>query len=163
MDGLIESSNSFGGNFASAWVWVDDHRVATSDHTDCIASNGGERVRHRRDCPDDTKRCMFDDGQAVITAEAFRFEELDARCSFAERLEFGDLVFKSTDLGLFHFHGPEFDTILDRDASDVVDDFLAVRDRAFSQLLEGGASGSYGVIDVAEEPKTSHGQTARCG
>jgi hypothetical protein len=30
-------------------------------------------------------------------------------------------------------------------------------------LLEGGASGPNGVIDVAEEPKTSHCKTARCG
>ena len=62
MDRLIESTNSFRSDSFTAWVWIDDERIAAGDHANCVSSDGRQRMGDRRDDTDHSKRCVFDDG-----------------------------------------------------------------------------------------------------
>ena len=59
-------------------------------------------------------------------------------------------MFESTDFGLVHFHRAEFDRLIDGDAADVVDGFLAIRDGTRTQLLEGLAGGCDRLVGVVK-------------
>ena len=128
VDRLVEAPHAFGRDALAAGMRVDDQRVAAGDHADRVAGDRGQRVRDRRDRADHAERGVLDDRQAVIAAEHFAAQELDARRPLAERLELFDLVLQPADLGLFHLHRAQLDALVDGDAADVVDDPLAVFD-----------------------------------
>ncbi len=100
---------------------------------------------------DDAEGSVFDDGETVVAAVAFRFEELDTGSLFAERFQFGDLVFQPTDLGFVHLHRSEFDRVVDRNAADVIDDSATVFDGPISQFFKRGPCGANCIIDIEKE------------
>ena len=79
MDGLVESAHAFGRHSFSAGVRIDDQAVAGRNHVHRVARDCGQRVGDGRDRPDHAKRCVFDDGQAVITTEDLALHEFDTR------------------------------------------------------------------------------------
>ena len=145
---LVESLHAFRGHQSTAGVRIDDQRISSRDHIDGVAGNRWQGVRDRCDRTDDTERCVFNHRQSTITAVGLSCQELSAWNALAERLQFGDLVFESTDLRLIHFHRAEFDRLVDGDSTDVIDGFLAIRDGPRAQLLKGLASGSDGLVGV---------------
>ncbi len=150
-DRFVESANSFGGNPLARWMRIDDDRVAAGDHADRVA---GDR---RQACVTGVIAPMTPNGARSMTARPwsplkhFGFQELDTRRSFAERLQFFDLVFESTDLGFVHLHQPEFVALLDRDAANDVDDSLAIFQRSLAQLLERGTGRGDRRIGIIED------------
>ncbi len=137
VDCLVEAAHAFGGDLLAARMGIDDERIPTGDHAHGITRDRWQRVRHRRDAADDPKRRVFNHGETVVPAKDLAAEKLDTRCLFAECLELFDLVNKATNLCFVHFHRAEFDTVVDRNSADVVDDPLAVGHRSFAQLVEG--------------------------
>ena len=51
--------------------------------------------------------------------------------------------------------------MVDRDASDMVDDTAPIGDASFAELFKRGSRGSNSVIDIVEESKSSHRRTGR--
>ena len=86
----VETSHAFDGHAFSRGMRIDDQCIATGNHAYGVASDGRQRMRNRCNRPDDTKRCMFDDGQAMIAAKYLALQELDAGCFFAERAQLFD-------------------------------------------------------------------------
>ena len=87
----------------------------------------------------------------MVAAEALRLQKLDSWRFLAERFQFLDLVDQAADLGFFHLHGAEFDTLADRDPPDDVDDLPSIIDGSFLQLLERGSCSGYGSVDIVEQ------------
>lgn len=135
---------------------IHDHRVPCGDHADRVAGDGGERVRNWSDCADYAKRSMLDHRQAMIATEGLGTEKLCSWRTLAQGLEFLDLVFKATDLGLVHFHRAEFDAVVDRDATDVVDDLLAfgqaTRSCSCSNAVRTALTASFHTVKIPWRP-----------
>jgi hypothetical protein len=148
---FVESSHTFGSDFAAAWVWIHYESVPAGDHADGVAGDGGQGVGHGGDCTDDTEGCMFDYSEAAVAAVAFGFEEFDAWSFLAECFEFLDFVNETSDFGFFHFHGAEFDTLADGDTSDDIDDLLSIFDGSLLKLFESAAGCGDSLVDVIEE------------
>ena len=65
---------------------------------------------------------MLDNGQPVVTAEDFAFDEFGAGSGRSHALLLENLVFESTDLSLFEFLGAEFFCVFRRDTADDIND-----------------------------------------
>ena len=155
VDGLVVASHALGGHAPPAGMRIEHHRVARGNHAHRVAGDRGQRMRHRRNGADHAERGVLDDRQAVIAAEDFAPQELDARRPLAERLELLDLVRQPADLRLFHLHRAQLDALVDGDAADVGDDAPAVFQRAAREPLEGFARGRHGLVDVGEQAEAA--------
>src|SRR5690349_12340841 len=113
---------------------IDDQRVAAGDHADGIAGDRGERMGDGSDDADDAEWGVLDHRQAMIAAVDLAPHELDAGSFFAEGLELLDLVLQPADLGFVHLHRAELDAVVDRDATDMADDPLAVFQAPLAEL-----------------------------
>src|SRR5207237_700480 len=78
VDGLVEESRALAGDLRPTGMRVTDQGIAGREHVDDVAGQGRQRVRHRRDDPNDAEGGVFLDRNAVLTAEGVRAEELDA-------------------------------------------------------------------------------------
>ena len=68
-------------------------------------------------------------------------------------------MLQAADLGLFHLHRAQFDTLVDRNASDMVDDPLAVPHASFAQLIVCFAGCRNRLVGIRKNPVAS-GMTA---
>ena len=161
VDRLVEAPDAFGRHAFAAGMRIDDHRVAGRDHADRVAGDRRQRVRDRRDRADHAERGVFDHGQAVVAAEHLAAQELDARRPLAERLELLDLVLEPADLGLFHLHRAQLDTLVDGDPANVADDAFAVFESALGELLERFPRGGDRFVRVVKNPVAA--REARAG
>ena len=93
---------------------------------------------------------MLDDRQAVVSAKDLATQEFDAGHGQADAPLLVDLVFEFADLGLFHLHRAEFDALVDRDATDVVEDPFAAFDGDAGEFLERLARGGDRFVGVGE-------------
>ena len=150
-DRLVESPHAFRRDPLAAGVGIDDQRVAGGDHVDGVAGEGGERVGHGRDGPDDPEGCVFDHRQAMVATEHLAPHELHAGGAFAERLELLDLVLEASDLRLLHLHRSQLDALIDGNAADVLDDASAIFERPPGQLFERVPSRGHGLLHAGED------------
>ncbi len=150
MNRLVESTHSLDRNSLASGMRIDHQRVAAGDHAHGIARDGGKTVRYGRDGANDSEGGMFNHGQTVVAAENFAPHELDARGPPTECFELLDLVLQATDLGFFHLHCSQLDTLVDGNAADVIDDPATVVDGPFGEPLECLSSRDDRFIDTIE-------------
>ena len=129
--------HALAGDAGAAGVRVADQGVAGGQHVDGVAGQRRQRVRHRRDDADDAERGVFLQGDAVLAAEGFGAQELDAGDAVGDDLELLDLVLEPADLGLFQFLAAELLGLVDADLADAVDGLAAVVQAAAPRTAAG--------------------------
>jgi hypothetical protein len=93
---------------------------------------------------------VLDNGQTMISAEAFGPQEFDSRGAFRKDLQLFDLVLQPPNLCFVHLHSAQFHRVALRDVADDFDDSLAILDRSVSQLFKGDPRRTDRFIDAGE-------------
>ncbi len=151
VDRLVEKLRAFASDPGGAGMRIEHDGIAGCEHVDDVPGQRRQRMRDRRDRPDDAEGGVLVQGDAVATAEGIGTQRLDARHALGTDYELVDLVFQPADLGLFQLLTTQLLRLVFANAANAIDSFPALVEIARFELLLRLAGRGHGIINILKQ------------